>query len=102
MAIFRDRIRARNRNGDEAFVEVAIGRPERVQGARGEHSCPVVLTGLVTWNIEIFGSSALQATELAFFSVRSRLAGMERVWSFYDDKGESLSFAGIPNEGATS
>ena len=93
---------ARNRNGDEALVEVTIGGPERVQGARGEHTCPVVLTGLVTWSIDICGSSALQAAELALFAVRSRLAGMERVWSFHDDEGQPLSFGGVPDEGATS
>lgn len=93
---------ARNRNGDEALIEVTIGRPVRVDGARVEHSCSVILSGLVAWDIAIFGTSALQAAELALVAVRSRLAGMERSWDFFDDQGLPLSFGWIPDEDAAT
>jgi len=68
-----------------------------LQGARGEHSCSVVLTGLVTWRIDIVGTSSLQAAELALYAVRSRLAGMEGAWAFLDDQGQPLSFGRGPD-----
>jgi len=68
----------------------------RVLGAQGEHACSVVLRGLVTWKIEIFGASALQAAELALVAVRGRIASLERRWSFFDDKGLPVSFGWTP------
>lgn len=69
-----------------------IGSPVRIQAGRGEHTCLVTLTGLVTWEVQIYGASALQAAELAIVAVRMRLASMEHAWKFFDRDGTSVSF----------
>jgi hypothetical protein len=101
LEIFRDHFTAQNIDGDQVSIDIFIGGPVRVQGAHGEHTCAVSLTGLINWNIEIFGASSLQAAELALFSVRSRLSSMENAWKFFDSEGLHVSFGGRPGDAPT-
>ena len=97
MAIFSERLVARPRDGGaSSWLDARIHLPVRITGGQGDHACRLQLSGIVDWDVQIFGSSAIQASCLAFNTLQDRLAGLESRWMFLDSQESDLTFCDQP------